>query len=69
MSSRPAEMECRSCAAALIKALAAGEGERSVKKKRKKNGLIHFLHERVSLGQHQTSQSTQIYGPLKQRAS
>lgn len=35
----------------------------------RKNGLIHFLHERVSLGQHQTSQSTQIYGPLKQQAS
>lgn len=34
----------------------------------RKNGLIHFLHERVSLGQHQTSQSTQIYRPLKQRA-
>lgn len=31
----------------------------------RKNGLIHFLHERVSLGQHQTSQSTQIYGPMK----
>lgn len=35
----------------------------------RKNSLIHFLHERVSLGQHQTSQSTQIYRPLKQQAS
>lgn len=35
----------------------------------RKNGLIHFPHERVSLGRHQTSQSTQIYGPLKQQAS
>lgn len=35
----------------------------------RKNSLIHFLHERVSLGQHQTSQSTQIYGPLKEQAS
>lgn len=34
-----------------------------------KNGLIHFLHERVSLGRHHTSQSTQIYGPLKQQGS
>jgi hypothetical protein len=34
-----------------------------------KNGLIHFLHERVSLGRHRTSQATQIYGPLKQQAS
>lgn len=33
-----------------------------------KNGLIRFPHERVSLGQHQTRQSTQIYGPLKQQA-
>ena len=35
----------------------------------RKNGLIHFPHERVSLGRHQTGQSTQIYGPLKQQAS
>lgn len=69
MSSRPAEMECRACAAALIGSLAARGGWELPHLRSVKNGLIHFPHERVSLGRHQTSQSTQIYGPLKQQAS
>lgn len=69
MSSRPAAMECCACAAALIGSLAVEQGRvRASTLAICKNGLIHFPHERVSQGRHRTSQSTQIYGPLKQQA-
>lgn len=58
MSSRPAQMECCARAAALIGSLAAGQGRvRASTLAICKNGLIHFPHERVSEGRHQTSQS------------